>query len=111
MRDNTTGPEESQATAGSPERDVMEGVDSVALEAEHVGASSTRSAAQVHTLAPDPVASALAHVVRSIDDALLALAMWCPHGMDSSRVGDYHTADEARDLLERAKAILGSRSA
>jgi hypothetical protein len=34
------GPEDGQATVGSPERPVMEGVDAVAGEAAHVGAST-----------------------------------------------------------------------
>ena len=42
-----------------------------------------------------------------IEQALRGLAMWCPHGGDSSRVSDYYDAEEARELLKKAQAIIG----
>jgi hypothetical protein len=49
----------------------------------------------------------LSEAQRGIEQALMGLAMWCPHGMDSSRVSDYHDAEEARELLKKAQAIIG----
>ena len=49
---------------------------------------------------------ALARMARAMSELLDALALWCPHGHDSSRVGDYHRAREIRDFIEpRLKSL------
>lgn len=58
------------------------------------------------TTAPSYESQALSQAIYAIDNALGFLANWCPHGGDSTRVGDYYTADDARRLLKDARRLL-----
>jgi hypothetical protein len=49
---------------------------------------------------------AIRHALAWLDTASLALAFWCPHGMDSSRSAEYNTAADVRVHLDKAIAAL-----
>jgi hypothetical protein len=66
--------------------------------------SADRSAA---SLGPSSEDVGLTTAQYGIDQALSGLALWCPHGLDTSRVSDYQNAKEARDLLVKAQNIIG----
>lgn len=65
----------------------------------------------IDTFMPDPFEAAVSAAVENLESALTWLAIWCPHGADSSRVGDYIAADQAREKIMAAVAVLRSRSA
>lgn len=50
---------------------------------------------------------AFTRVAQALEYALLAVASWCPHGGDSTRIGDYHRADMVRHHLRLAQIELG----
>lgn len=50
---------------------------------------------------------ARARVEQALEYALMAVASWCPHGGDSSRIGDYHRADMVRHHLRLAQIEMG----
>lgn len=59
------------------------------------------------TLVPSSEERGLSGAQQAIHEALGYLALWCPHGHDSSRAGDYHSATVARGHLESALLALG----
>lgn len=51
--------------------------------------------------------SGLAEAQYGIEQALRGIALWCPHGLDTSRLGDYDSAKQAQELLKKAQSIIG----
>ena len=43
-----------------------------------------------------------------IEHALMGLALWCPHGLDTARIAHYRVAERVRELLKEAQETLGS---
>lgn len=60
------------------------------------------------SLGPRPEEQGLTSARYGIAQALQGLALWCPHGGDTSRLDDYRRAEEVRELLEKAQRIIGT---
>lgn len=58
------------------------------------------------SMLPSQESQALSQAIYAIDNALGFLANWCPHGGDSTRIGEYYTAENARGLLEDTRRLL-----